>query len=124
METLNVQQRNDLASVAAVTEAERQTLASNARVKHIQSDDVYVKAYSVPPGIKLYNKTFSTDHVTILAQGEVVIEIDNDRVKFTAPAHYIFKANKRYAVYTMSNCVWYCIHPTDETDLEKLKEKY
>ena len=44
-------------------------LAAVAQIKHIQADGVYVKAYFVPRGTKLYSKLFPTDHVTILAMG-------------------------------------------------------
>jgi hypothetical protein len=102
----------------------RPSLAQNAQVKHLISDGVYVKAYHVAPGIKLVNKQFPTDHITILAKGSVIMEGEGTRVKFVAPAHFNFQADTRYVIGTLEECVWYCIHPTDETDLETLVEKF
>jgi hypothetical protein len=99
-------------------------MAQNAQVKHLLSDGVYIKAYHVAPGVKLVNKQFPTDHITILAKGSVVMEEEGVKVRFVAPAHFNFKANSRYVIGTLEECVWYCIHPTDETDLETLVEKF
>jgi hypothetical protein len=102
----------------------RPSLAQNAQVKHLISDGVYVKAYHVAAGVKLVNKQFSTDHITILAKGSVIMEGEGTRVRFVAPAHFNFRADTRYVIGTLEECVWYCIHPTDETDLETLVEKF
>ena len=120
METQDIQPRADLADSADVVQIQAKSLLEHARVKNIISDGVFIKAYSVPKGVKLYTKQFATDHVTILAQGDVYIEGPDYKAKLTAPVHVLLKANTRYAVATLDNCVWYCIHPTTETDLETI----
>jgi hypothetical protein len=74
METNNIQPRADLADSADVAQETTKSLLEHARVKNIVSDGVFIKAYSVPKGVKLYTKQFATDHVTILAQGSVYID--------------------------------------------------
>lgn len=95
-----------------------------AKIKHIVTDGVYIKTYFVPKGVKIYSKQFPTDHATILAYGSVLLDDGTTKTRFVAPAHYIFPANRRIPIVTLEDCVWYCIHPTDVTDVETLKELY
>jgi hypothetical protein len=103
MESQDIQPRADLADSADVAQETTKSLLENARVKNILSDGVFI-----------------TDHVTILAQGNVYIEGPDYKAKLTAPVHVLLKANTRYAVATLDDCVWYCIHPTTETDLDAI----
>jgi hypothetical protein len=102
----------------------RATLADMAKIKHIHSDGVYIKAYRVPAGLKIYSKRFPNDHVTILGQGSVVVENSDENIKFVAPAHFVFKAMTRYTIHTLEDSVWYCVHATTETDPTVLAELY
>ena len=102
METNDIQPRVDLADSADVAQETTKSLLEHARVKNIIADGVFIKAYSVPQGVKLYTKQFATDHVTILAQGSVYIEGPDYKAKLTAPVHVLLKANTRYAVATLS----------------------
>ena len=52
-----------------------------AKVKHIFSDNVYIKAFSVPRGVKLYSKAFPDDHVAILAKGTVILDDGKQKIK-------------------------------------------
>lgn len=99
-------------------------LAAIAKVKHIQADGVYIKTYFVPRATKLYSKFFPTDHVTILAHGSILMDDGDTQTKYVAPAHYVFPANRRIGIVTLEDSVWYCVHPTQETDLAVLEKKY
>lgn len=99
-------------------------LAAVAKIKSIQADGVYVKAYFVPRGTKLYSKFFPTDHVTILAMGSIAMEVDDQMTKYVAPAHYVFPANRRIPILVLEDSVWYCVHATEETDLVELEKRY
>lgn len=99
-------------------------LAALAKVRHIQADGVYVKAYFVPKATKLYSKFFPIDHVTILAHGSILMDDGENQTKYVAPAHHIFPANRRIAIITLEDSVWYCVHATDETDISVLEKKY
>jgi hypothetical protein len=102
----------------------RATLADMAKIKHIHSNGVYIKAYRVPAGLKIYSKRFPDDHVTILGQGSVAVEQGGETIKFVAPAHFVFEAMTRYTVHTLEDSVWYCVHATTETDPATLAELY
>ena len=121
---MEIIQEHNLEKPKTIADIPSRALADVAKIKHIQTDDVYVKTYFVPKGMKLYTKQFPTEHVSILAYGSVVVDDNGVKTKFVAPAHYIFPANRRVGIITLEDAVWYCVHPTDITDLETLKELY
>ena len=111
-------------SLAPVEMPARATLADMAKIKNIHSDGVYIKAYRVPAGLKIYSKRFPDNHVTILGQGSVMVENGDQQLKFLAPAHFEFEAMTRYTIHTLEDSVWYCVHATTETDPAVLAELY
>jgi hypothetical protein len=111
-------------TLVAVPMPDRPTLADMAKIRHIHSDGVYIKAYRVPAGLKIYSKRFLNDHVTILGQGSVIVENGDKKLKFVAPAHFVFDAMTRYTVHTLEDSVWYCVHATAETDPAVLADLY
>lgn len=92
--------------------------------KHIQADGVYTKATYVRENVKFYSKKLPQSHMTILAHGEMLVVNGEEKIRFIAPAVYVIPAETRIMCFSMTDCVYYCIHVTDETDLEKLEEMY
>jgi len=109
-----------------VTRPERMKLADVARTNHILSDGVYIKAFIVPKGLKLYTKRFPDNHISILAKGSVLMDNGHENLKITAPMNVKIDAMTRYKIITLEDSVWYCVHanPDNETDLKVLNETY
>lgn len=116
--------QEELVDVAQEKTINRATVGDVARYRHIQADGVYVKMTQMPAGLKLYSKQLPTDHVVILAAGKLVVEVNGKRILFEAPASYVVPANTRVPVVTVTPSAWYCVHVTDETDLNELKKIY
>jgi len=96
-----------------------------SKVSHIQADNVYIKSTFVPKQVKFYTKRTPDSHVAILAYGEILMmPQDADPVRYRAPASYVIPANSRIAFVTMEDCVFYCVHSTQETDLAVLDQIY
>ena len=103
----------------------RPSLKDLAKIKHIFGPSVYIKAFFLPRGITVVTKAFLEDHVTILAQGTVVVEDpDGVKTKYLAPAHTVFRQATRYRCTCIEDAVWYCVHPTEETDQTVLINRY
>jgi len=98
--------------------------ASISKVKHIQANGVYIKSTFVPMNVKFYSKRTPDEHVAILAHGELIMDDGTNKVCFSSPATYTIPANSRIAFYTRTECVFYCVHATEETDLDKLDRIY
>lgn len=121
----NAELRLDLESQTLVAQPQTQpALKDLAKVKHIFSPGVYIKAFFVPKNTGLVTKSMHDDHVTILAQGSVIIEDQGQLVRYVAPATVPFKKHTRYRVRTEQDSVWYCVHPTQETDQAVVIDKY
>ena len=110
--------------VAPTVETTRPQMSAVARYRHVQAPGVYVKMTQVPKGLRIYSKQLPDDHVVVLAHGKLHVDVNGKATVFTAPASYVIPANTRVQVVTMEESVWYCVHATDETDLEKLKALY
>ena len=111
-------------TLVAMDAAKRQPLADVAQIRHIHSDGVYIKAFRVPSGLQFYTKRFTDEHISILGHGSVIVENGDKKLKFVAPAHFVFEAMTRYKIITLEDSVWYCIHATAETDQTVLDELY
>lgn len=122
----NAELRLDLDNNSLVAvPAPQPPLNTLAKTKNIFAPNVYIKAFFVPKGLRVITKAFREDHVTILAKGAVIVENpDGGKVKYVAPAHTVFEQGKRYRVLTVEDAVWYCVHPTQETDQEALIKMY
>ena len=122
----NAQLRLDPESQTLVAQPQaRPSLKDLAKIKHIFGPSVYIKAFFVPQGITVVTKAFLEDHVTILAQGTVVVEDpDGVKTKYVAPAQTVFQQATRYRCTCIEDAVWYCVHPTEETDQAVLIKRY
>ena len=122
----NAELRVDLANKSLVAVSPTQPPLKNlAKIKHIFSPNVYIKAFFVPASIRLVTKEFHEDHVTILAKGSVLMEDpQGKKIKYVAPVAIKLKAHSRYRVVTLEEAVWYCVHPTDETDQGTLIKQF
>ena len=98
--------------------------AAVSKTKHIQAEGVYIKTTLVPQNVKFYTKQTPDSHVAILAYGSILMDDGTTKTQFQAPANYVIPANSRIAFYTITDCVFYCVHATDETNLDKLDRIY
>jgi hypothetical protein len=115
---------NTMEPVAAEQHTKQVPLEKIARYRQILAPGVYIQATYVPKGIKLYSKPMTQDHIVILAMGKLGVEADGIKTVYQAPAHYTIPAMTRIPVVTLEDSAWYCVHVTEETDLQRLKELY
>jgi len=126
----NLQDADQFKELAELDQADEPQLpravpfSAVSKVKHIQADGVYIKSTFVPANIKFYSKRTPDEHVAILAHGELIMDNGTDKVCFSSPATYTIPANTRIAFYTRTECVFYCVHATDKTNLEELDRIY
>lgn len=98
--------------------------AAVSKTKHIQAEGVYIKSTLVPKNIKFYTKKTPDSHIAILAYGSILMDNGETQTQFQAPANYLIPANSRIAFYTLTDCVFYCVHATDETNIDVLDRTY
>jgi quercetin dioxygenase-like cupin family protein len=91
-------------------------------ISHHFSDGVYARKMLLPAGHFAVTHAHEYDHLSILAAGVVELEADGVVQMLRAPACVTILANTHHQITALEDAVWFCIHATDETDVDKLDE--
>ena len=94
--------------------------STDPRIQHHFSSGVYAKQVTLTTKEDAMNQHEHTfDHLSILSQGQVVVDIDGDKTLYTAPAVLNIKAGQRHVIIpTQLPVTWFCIHATEVVDPE------
>jgi gentisate 1,2-dioxygenase len=91
-------------------------------VSHHFSDGLYAKEMTLAKGYMATSHSHKYSHLSILAKGDVYIRVDGVISYHSAPACIEIKAESIHEIRAISDVVWYCIHATEETDINKIDE--
>jgi quercetin dioxygenase-like cupin family protein len=91
-------------------------------ITHHFSDGLYAKEIRVPEGTAILKNTHDFSHLSILAEGMVAVMIGDSVDIVRAPACIEIKSGVVHGVKAVTDCVWYCIHATDEKDPSKVDD--
>lgn len=92
------------------------------QITHHFAPGVYAREMFVPAGVMLVGKIHRHAHLNIMSQGEATVVMEEGRKRVRAPFTFVSAPGTKRAFYAHEDTVWTTIHPTDETDLEKLEE--
>lgn len=109
-----------MSTVKQLAEELADTFEFDLGIVHHFSGGVYAKQMTFPKGAMVVSHSHEYDHLSILAQGTVVVKTDETQEVFTAPACLTIKAGVNHAIGALEDTVWFCIHATEETDPEKV----
>lgn len=87
-------------------------------VQHHFAAGLYAKEYFLPKGYAVPQHVHSYSHLSILAQGSVVVDIDGEQKFYEAPACIEIAANKSHVIITQTDTIWYCVHAIEEAEVE------
>lgn len=105
-------------------QVKRVPFAAVSESKNIQAPGIYAKATFVRGNVRFYTKKNPVDHIAIVAMGEIIVNDGVNKQHLKAPVHYIIPAETKVECFTLSDSVFYCIHATEETDVDKLSQLY
>lgn len=91
-------------------------------IEHHFSDGLYAKQATFPAGTAILKHTHDFSHLSILAKGKVAVMKGEDVEVIEAPACIEIKAGVTHGVKAITDCVWFCIHATDEKDASKVDD--
>jgi quercetin dioxygenase-like cupin family protein len=92
-------------------------------IQHHFSEGLYAKQMALPKGHLACQHKHNYDHLSILAQGKVKVLFDNDIVEtYTAPTCINIVKDVNHTILALEDSVWFCIHKTEETDVNKVDE--
>ncbi|RKE36637.1 hypothetical protein B0G76_2839 [Paraburkholderia sp. BL23I1N1] len=112
----------NLAISQAVVEAMAQSRKPEVdlHIKHYFSGREYAKQMTLEAGNYAETHEHLYDHISILAQGIVTVEIDGAVSYHIGPTAIVIPANKKHRIDAITDSVWFCVHATDETDPDKV----
>jgi len=90
---------------------------------HHFSNGVYARELFIPKGTVLIGKIHKHENLNILSQGDITVYTEDGPKRVQAPATIVSKPGTKRLGYAHEDCVWTCIHKTDETDLVKIEEE-
>jgi len=89
-------------------------------ITHHFSDGLYAKETAFAEGTAILKHTHDFSHLSILAKGKVAVMKGESVEIIEAPACIEIKAGLTHGVKALTDCVWFCIHATDEKDPSKV----
>jgi len=98
------------------------TFACDLGIIHNFSDGLYAKQMHVPKGFIVGTHEHKYSHLSILAKGKVIVRTDDSEKVVEAPACLEIVANKLHSIEALEDAVWFCIHATNETDVDKVDQ--
>ena len=111
--------RQRVERLEAVLEREPQL---ECQIRHHFAPGVYMREMTVPAGAIATGAVHKTEHLSILSAGHCLLTTDDGVKELRAPHTGLSKAGAKRAIFAFTECVITTIHPTDETDLDKLCE--
>ena len=87
---------------------------------HHFSDGLYAKQIHIPANFVVGSHCHKYSHLSILAQGSVLVEVEGVQKQYTAPACIEITAGKEHKIFAVTDTIWYCVHATSETDVEHI----
>lgn len=93
-----------------------------AAVDHF-APHVYMRELFIPAGQIAVGKTHKTEHFNIVLKGHVSVASNDFVMTVEAPHIFVSKANTRKVALAHTDTIWLTVHPTDETDTEKLENE-
>lgn len=84
-------------------------------VKHYFSAGIYAKHMEIPDEFEVSTHKHEYDHLSILASGCVIVDVDADSTIYYAPAVIEIAAGKEHRIRTVNgSATWFCIHGVDD----------
>ena len=89
-------------------------------INHHFGGGVYAKETIIPAGMILVQHKHKYDHLSILASGSIILDIDGVHIPMTGPVAITVEAGKHHGVKAVTDTVWYCIHAASVADDDAL----
>jgi hypothetical protein len=83
---------------------------------------VYAREMTIPAGVIATGAVHKTEHLSIISIGHCVLTTDDGTKEIHGPCTFVSKPGAKRAIVAITETVMTTIHPTEETDLDKLCE--
>lgn len=94
-----------------------------APVTHRFAPGVYLREIFMSADSVVIGREHKTRHFNVLLSGAcLIVHADGQREELRAPMTFVSEAGVQKVLYVLEDTIWQTIHPTTETDLQKLDE--
>jgi len=90
--------------------------------KHHFNSGVYAREMRVPKGFAVETHSHKFSHMSILAEGSVILITNGEYEKYDAPAVISMGAGIHHGIEAIEDSVWFCIHPVEAETPEEVEE--
>lgn len=91
-------------------------------VEHFFSDGMYAKRMTIPKGFAAYSHKHAYSHLSILAKGRARVSTDAGSQVYEQGSCIEIKAGVSHEIQALEDVTWFCIHATNETDVERIDQ--
>tara|TARA_R110000868_G_scaffold197434_1_gene443579 strand:+ start:1599 stop:2048 length:450 start_codon:yes stop_codon:yes gene_type:complete len=92
-------------------------------LKHHFTEGNYAREIFIKEGTVIVGKIHKHPHVNVISQGKCLVATEDGVEELEAPITFISKAGTKRVVLALSDVTWTTVHPTDETDLDKIEDE-
>ena len=90
---------------------------------HHFSEGVYLREFHIKKGQYVVGKIHRHNHMALLIKGSAKVVSEFGVEIMEAPHIWESKAGTKRAVLAYTDCIFVTVHPTEETDLEKIEDE-
>ena len=83
----------------------------------------YAREIFISADTCIIGKIHKHEHINVISKGECIVVTEAGREILEAPLTFISMPGIKRAVYAITDTVWTTIHPTDETDMDKIEDE-
>jgi len=117
-EIFDIERRmNEAISVSDVEEIDVQE-----NVRHIFAPGVYAREMTIKAGEMVIGKIHKTEHINIISKGDISVKTQFGMNRYKGPCTFVSQIGTKRVVFAHEDTIWTTIHPTQETELEKIEE--
>lgn len=91
-------------------------------IKHHSAGGVYVREQTLKAGLTVEKHSHTYDHLSFLAQGSAIVEVETEMQVYHAPAALRIEAGKKHRIQAITDITWLCIHAEAIADPDMIKE--
>jgi len=92
-------------------------------VNHHFSKGVYAREMLIPKGTILTGKKHKHNHLNVVLYGDIEVATADGSKRITGSCIFESIAGTKRAGFAHEDTLWITIHPTEETDLEKVEDE-
>ena len=95
-------------------------------IEHVFSDGIYSRVMKAPAGTFIIGKRHRFKTLNIMTKGKALVYIgDNKKAKeINAPYTFVSEPLTRKMAFFLEDSEWINVHPTEETDVDKIEELF